>query len=353
MYAAILAGGSGRRFWPASRSARPKQFLDLTGGGSMLAVTWRRLSRIVPEDRILVLTVEEQLDLVLRELPRIERGNIFVEPVGRSTAPSLAVAGAMVMARGAEEPLLCCPADHLIENDDAFASDVAKAAEAAEAHDVLVTFGIRPVAPATGYGYIEAGEPIAEGVDILRVVRFHEKPDRRQAERYLSSGRFFWNSGIFLWRPSVFLSAWNRHLQEGTAPLRAIEAALAAGDIETVSTAYHRMPAVSVDYGILEKAEGVVVTPAGFGWSDVGSWDALAGVLPADASGNAAAGRVEVLDARDNILYNPRGLTAAVGVEGLIVAVEDGCVLVCRRGESERVRELLDRMQRQGRSEDL
>ncbi|MDD3643114.1 MAG: sugar phosphate nucleotidyltransferase [Candidatus Krumholzibacteria bacterium] len=352
MYAAILAGGTGRRFWPASRAARPKQFLDLTGGGSMLAVTRRRLGRLVPKDRIIVLTVREQLDLVRRELPDIDPGNIFAEPEGRSTAPSLAVACAMVRARGSDDPLLCCPADHLIDGDDSFASDVGTAAEAA-ASGVLVTFGVRPRYPATGYGYIEAGEPFGEGAVARRVVRFHEKPDREKAARYIETGRFFWNSGIFLWRPSVFLSAWDRHLPAGSEPLRRIAGALSAGDAGSAASEYRKMPSVSVDYGILEKAEEVVVVPARFGWSDVGSWDALAGLLPPDEQGNVCAGRMETIDARGNIIYNPGGLTAAVGIDDIIVAVDGGCVLVCRKGESERVRDLLDRLRDTGNTEDL
>jgi mannose-1-phosphate guanylyltransferase len=353
MYAAILAGGTGRRFWPASRAARPKQFLDLTGAGSMLAVTWRRLGRLVPEDRILVLTVREQIDLIRRELPDIDPRNIFAEPAGRSTAPSLAVACAMVRERGGDEPILCCPADHLIEGGELFASDVETATAAAASSDVLVTFGVPPSYPATGYGYIEAGEPFARGGPARRVARFHEKPDRERAERYLETGRFFWNSGIFLWRPSVFLSAWDRHLPEGTGPLQRIAGALSAGDLARVESEYAAMPSVSVDYGILEKADNVVVVPARFGWSDVGSWDALAGVLGADENGNVSTGRSETIDARGNIFYNPGGLTAAVGIDDVIVAVDGDCILVCRRGESERVRELLDRLQENGATEDL
>lgn len=353
MYAAILAGGTGRRFWPASRAARPKQFLDLTGAGSMISLTWRRLRRLVPADRILVLTVRDQLGLIRDELPDIDPDNIFAEPAGRSTAPSLAVASAMVAARGGDPPLLCCPADHVIEGDDEFASDVEVAAEAASAAEALVTFGVRPQYPATGYGYIEAGEPVDGLPGLRRVARFHEKPDRATAARYVDSGRFFWNSGIFLWRPSVFIEAWNRHLPEGTEPLRRIADALGERDAATIDAEYRRMPAVSVDYGVLEKEDRVVVVPAGFGWSDVGSWDALAGIHEADALGNVSAGRAETIDCRGSIFYNPGGLTAAIGVENVIVAVDGRCVLVCRRGESERVREILDRLEANDKTEYL
>jgi mannose-1-phosphate guanylyltransferase len=318
----------------------------------MLAITRRRLGRLVPRERIIVLTVREQLDLIRRELPDIDPCNIFAEPAGRGTAPSLAVACAMVAARGSDEPILCCPADHLIEGEEAFASDVETAAAAA-ALDLLVTFGVRPHYPATGYGYIEAGEPFGRPDGPRRVARFHEKPDREKAGLYLKTGRFFWNSGIFLWRPSVFLEAWDRYLPEGTEPLQRIAAALSVGDAKRAGSEYPLMPAVSVDCGILEKADRIVVVPARFGWSDVGSWDALSGVLKPDSRGNVSAGRIETIDSRGNIFYNPGGLTAAVGVDDLIVAVDGGCVLVCRRGESERVRELLDLLQAEGNTEVL
>jgi mannose-1-phosphate guanylyltransferase len=333
MYGVILAGGKGRRFWPYSRAAKPKQFLDVTGGGSMLALTYRRLAGLMPSDRILVLTTEDLVPLVRRELPRLGRDAVFTEPVG---------------------PFLVCPADHTIAKEGAFKRIALAAAGFAGRRDVLVTFGIVPSYPATGYGYVEAGVELEtkSGITLFKAKRFHEKPGAAKAAAYLRARRYYWNSGIFLWRPSVFLTAWSRYLPEGEAPLAEIERALGTRGLRrVVAREYPKMPAVSVDYGILEKTANVVVIPADIGWSDVGSWDSLFDLLRADRMGNTGAGRLELIDSRDNLFFNPEGVTAAVGVDNLIVVVEGKTVLVCRRGDSQRVREIIDRLEKKRRTD--
>ena len=348
MYAAILAGGKGKRFWPASTAGKPKQFLDITGKGSMLSLTWKRMRSFLPAERILLLTAADQVDAVMRDLPELPPENLFAEPVSRNTAPSLAAAAIMVRARGSDEPVLCCPSDHLITDEAEFESAVRIAAEAARSRDVLVTFGIEPASPATGYGYIETAGPASDGgtyIDV-EVKRFHEKPDRETARRYLESGNYYWNSGIFVWRPSVFIDAWDRFLPEGSELLKKLETAAVDGCLnETAGEHYGSMPSISVDFGILEKAGNVVVVPVSFGWSDVGSWDALEEILPMDAAGNAGTGEMELLDSKGNIIYNPDGFTVTIGVDDVIVAVSGGRVLICRKGESQRVREILDRLE--------
>ena len=208
-----------------------------------------------------------------------------------------------------------------------------------------MTFGIEPSCPATGYGYIEA-DGASAGAGPAKVRRFHEKPGRETAVSYLEKGGFYWNSGIFVWRPSVFIEAWNRLLPEGKDVLGGFEAAAASGDLHAHTLEkYGSMPSISVDFGILEKADNVVVLPVSFGWNDVGSWDALEEVLEADGSGNAGSGEMELIDSKRNIIYNPGGTTAMVGVDDVIVAVSGDNVLVCRRGESQRVREVLERLE--------
>jgi mannose-1-phosphate guanylyltransferase len=354
VYGVILAGGKGKRFWPFSRSSRPKQFLDVTGEGSMLSLTYHRLARFIPERDIILLTLEELIGLVKEELPRLSTENIFAEPVGRNTAPSIAVASLLVRRRGADEPFVVCPADHTIAKDDEFERLVRSATEVARRRDVLVTFGIIPEYPATGYGYIEAGAEVdaGGGASFYEAKRFHEKPDAETAAAYCSAGGFYWNSGMFVLRPSVYLRAWSRCLPAGEAPLRALEEALALGDIDRVARReYPKMPAISVDYGILEKSDNVVVVPADIGWSDVGSWDSIADLLPADAQGNVCSGEAVTVDTRNSIFFNPGGVSAAVGVDDIIVVVDGTTVLVCRRGESQRVREITDRLEQSGRNE--
>jgi mannose-1-phosphate guanylyltransferase len=306
------------------------------------------LVEFIPPERILLLTLEEHVSLVRADLPAIPDENIFAEPVGRNTAPSLAVAAEIVRQRDGESPVLCCPADHLIRDAGGFREIAAEAGSLAARRDVLVTFGILPRYPATGYGYIEA-DPSAERQDdhpFHRVLRFHEKPDREKAQEYIRSGTFYWNSGIFVWRPSVFLSAWERYLPEGAEPLGRIAETLRDGcNDDTVAVEYPKMPAVSVDYGILEKADNTVVFPVDLGWDDVGSWDALFDILERDGQGNVGDGVFEAIDSRGNCFFNPEGVTAAIGVEDIIVVVDRGVVLVCKRGQSQRVRELVDALE--------
>jgi mannose-1-phosphate guanylyltransferase len=217
-----------------------------------------------------------------------------------------------------------------------------------------VTFGVVPTSPATGYGYVETGPAIETrgGLRAFEARRFHEKPNARRAAAYVRSKRHYWNSGIFLWRPSVYLAAWDRHLPEGRAPLAAIGRALGTvGQRRVVAREYPKMPAISVDYGVLEKASNVVVVPADIGWSDVGSWDALFDLLRADRHGNVGKGRLELVDCRGSLFFNPGGTTAAVGVEDVIVVVEGATVLVCKRGESQRVREIIDRLKQERRTD--
>jgi mannose-1-phosphate guanylyltransferase len=354
MYGVILAGGKGTRFWPYSRAARPKQFLDITGGGSMLALTYRRLARLVPESRILVFTSEELVPLVRKELPALRGKAIFAEPVGRNTAPSIAVAAALVHRMGGDTPFLVCPADHAIADEPAFRRAVRAARIFAGMREALVTFGIVPSYPATGYGYVEAGSKLEarSGVALFEAKRFHEKPGAERAASYVRARRYYWNSGMFIWRPSVFRAAWARYLPEGEAPLAAIERALGTRDLRrVVQREYPKMPAVSVDYGILEKAANVVVVPADIGWNDVGSWDSLFDLLRADSRGNTGAGGLDLVDSSNNLFFNPEGETAAIGVDNLIVVVHGRTVLVCRRGDSQRVREIIARLERERRTD--
>ncbi len=320
----------------------------------MLRLTYARLSRFVSPDRMLVLTVAGMEDSIFAELPDIPKSNIFTEPVGRNTAPSLAVAAALASRAGDDAPMLCCPADHIIGDEEEFEKLALSASDLAAERDVLMTFGIEPTYPATGYGYIEAGESVAEleGRSFHRVGKFHEKPDISRAKGYLEKGSFYWNSGIFVWRPSVFIAAWERHVPDGVEPLREIAASLGtSSERAIVEEAYPRMPSISVDYAILEKADNVLVAPADLAWNDVGSWDALFDLLPAKRSGNIEKGYVKQIESKGNLFFNPDGVTVAIGIEDLIIVAREGTVLVCRRGESQRVRELIDKLEEDGRDD--
>ncbi len=319
-----------------------------------MRLTFERLAAFVPVERIVLLTTEELGPSIRSELPEIGEENIFLEPVGRNTGPSLAVASAIVDRKGGDAPMLCCPADHLIGDEEEFSSLVRAAARVARERDALVTFGIEPDGPETGYGYIEAGETIEEvdGRSFSKVARFHEKPDLEKARNYLLDGSFYWNSGIFLWRPSVFRSAWDRFVPESVASLDEISHSLGTVDMrETVAEVYPRLPSISVDYAVLEKAENVLVVPASLKWSDVGSWDALFDILPVDDEGNIGVGYVKALDSKGNLLFNPDGTIVTVGVEDVIVVVDGNDVLICGRGRSQMVKDMLEEIKKDGRTD--
>jgi len=348
VYGVILAGGKGKRFWPVSTKDRPKQLIDVSGKGSMLSVTYRRLSEFIPEEKIIVLASSGIEKSILEELHGQGEGNVFFEPEGRNTAPSIALASVIVKSLAGDEPFITCPADHLIEKEDLFAAAAGAASEVSMRHEVLVTFGIKPSFPATGYGYIEAREDFDSSgeFNFLKVRRFHEKPCLDEAARYLEDGSFFWNSGIFVWRPSVFLAAVEKHLPEAYEVLVRIEEAFKSGNFdEVMEREYPKMPSISVDYGILEKADNVVSLPVDIGWNDVGSWDALYEILDTDTDGNAIRGEHVLVDSKNNLVFNTEGLTALIGVEDLIVVASGGSILVCRRGESQRVKEIVERLE--------
>ena len=354
LYAVILAGGRGTRFWPVSRRKRPKQLIDITGRGSMLRLTYERLARIVPPERMILLTTEELRDSISEELPEIGDSNIFTEPMGRNTGPALAVASAYVRHKGGDAPMLCCPADHLIGDEKEFRELIEAAAEMAVQRDILVTFGIEPDNPATGYGYIEAGEKAGEkrGRSFYEVERFHEKPDLGMARSYLEKRNFYWNSGIFVWRPSIFLQAWEQYVPESVESLNDISRSFGTESMaDTVASLYGGFPSISVDYAVLEKAENVLVAPAVLEWSDVGSWDALYGVIPGDGSENIGVGYTKRLDSEGSLLYNPEGTTVLIGVEDVIVVVDGSDVLVCKRGHSQKVRAILEEIEKDGRTD--
>ncbi len=356
MYAVILAGGKGKRFWPASKENKPKQFLDISGDGSMLEVTLKRVSRLASLEKTIILTVENQVDMVKKILPDLPGENIVAEPAGKNTAPALALAALMVKSRSGDESYLVCPSDHLISKTDNFGEAVNRASKIAAREDLLVTFGIEPVYPSTGYGYIEAGERIdsGPGPGFFKVRRFHEKPDRRRAEEYLHKQGYYWNSGMFLWRPSVYMKAWKKFFPKSENQLDAISQSIGKESFSMVlREQYPLFPSISVDYGILEKADNVAVIPADLGWNDVGSWDALDDILARDRSGNVTLGNSISLDSTGCVFYSEDGLVASIGLEDIIIISAGKTVLACKRGESQKVREIVELIGKKGMDEFL
>lgn len=348
IHAVVMAGGSGTRFWPASRRARPKQFLEVVGGRSLLAQTIARLDGLVPLERTLVVTAASQAQLVRDELPELPAANVLAEPEARNTAPCVAWA-VHELARRAEDPEaavhVVLPADHVIEPTDAFQATVRAAAEDALASQGLLTFGIVPTFPAEGFGWIEGGEVAAEvGEHAVRTARrFVEKPDRATAKRFLEAGSYYWNSGMFVWSARAIEAALARHVPAAGAAFARLAEGAELADV------YRDLPAEPIDVAVFQKADNVRVMPVDYRWNDVGSWAALPDVLPTDAHGHVVAGGTRLVshDARDCIVHGSSArVTALVGVEGLVVVTTDDAVLVCPKDRAQDVKAIVEELGR-------
>ena len=344
VFAVIMAGGSGTRFWPASRKDRPKQFLPIGSAQSLLAQTARRLEGVVAAERVLVVCAAEQVERVRAELPGLPPENVLAEPVARNTAPCVALAAAEIASRESRSLQVVLPADHVIRPLESFHASLRAALSEAEQSGALVTFGIRPGFPATGFGYLEL-EDGPNGDGVLRVRRFVEKPDHERARTFLAGGRHLWNSGIFVWRTDAIRQALRDHLPEIAAALEGPPRG------EALAAAYAGLPSISIDYGVLERAAGVRALRVDYPWSDVGSWDALADVVEADDQGHVVAGGGELTsrDARDCVVYAEAGqLTALIGVNDLVVVRSGDCVLVCPRSRAQEVKDLVEQLKQSG-----
>jgi mannose-1-phosphate guanylyltransferase len=356
LHAVIMAGGGGTRLWPASRRRKPKQLLPLGAdpNESLLAATCRRLEPVVGNDRVWVVTAAEQAAAVSADLPRLPKRNLLSEPCPRNTAAAIGLAAVHLLHRDPEAVLGALPADHAIGDEKGYGEVIARAFALAETEEAIVTVGIRPTAPETGFGYLEPGAPAAAGARV--VARFVEKPVRAAAEDYVARG-FLWNGGLFFARARRLLDEIAQHLPSLAEGLDVIARALASGDdaaaAEATARVYPGLPSISIDHGVMEKTRGILVVPGDFGWNDVGAWSALAETRSADAAGNVCAGEVVAVDAAGNIVATDAGLVALVGVSGLVVVRAGNAVLVVPRARAQDVREIVARLGQDGREEYL
>ncbi len=349
LYAVIMAGGSGTRFWPASRSDRPKQFLPISSDRPMIAQTFARLEGFIPTERVLVVTSASQAQLVRECLPSLPEENLLAEPEARNTAPCIALAALEIEKRDPDAVQVVLAADHVIEPADAFQRTVAAAAEQAASGGYLITLGIRPDHPATGYGYIRAGEEIAriDDIPVYQVARFVEKPDRASADSFVKSGRFYWNSGMFIWSTASILEAFRTFLPEVHDGLRSVKT---EADLARV---YAGLPSTQVDKAILERTDNALMLPIDYRWNDVGSWAALDRVVEPDAQGNRASladGAQLIAEDAENCIAYAEGdqVIALLGVSDLVVVHAGNATLVCPRERAEEVKRLVERLKEEG-----
>ncbi len=335
IYVVIMAGGTGTRFWPYSRDAKPKQFLDVLGTGrSLLQMTFDRFKEITTEDKIWIVSNEKYQDLIKSQLPQLESHQILLETEKRNTAPCIAYASYKIMKKDPNAVLVISPSDHAIFNEKAFVNVINASAEAADADEKLITIGIRPNRPETGYGYIQyISQP---GVPVKKVKTFTEKPEADLAAKFLESGDFLWNSGIFVWSIDSIVKAFEEH-EEEIATLFADGLSEYYSDNEQafIRKAYSQCKNISIDYAIMEKASNVYVVPGEFGWSDLGSWNALHEIKEKDENDNVIEGDVMTYDSNDNYIKAKKNkITVVQGCEGFLIADFDDVLLICKKEDS-------------------
>lgn len=332
LYAIIMAGGRGERFWPAGRAVRPKQLLPLTSENTMIEETVQRLFPLIPPEQVLVITNKDYVDRI-RELLPIPPENVVGEPEGRDTAPCVALAAALVRRKDPAATMVMLPADHVIRPAKVFQDTLKRAAEQAQ-NGFLVTLGIPPTFPSTGYGYLHLDAEQDNGFH--RVLEFKEKPDRATAEAFLADGHYRWNSGIFIWRADVISDAFRQYVPELGAKLDA----WASGADFTLDFAECRK--ISIDYAVMEKADHVIAGDTSFEWNDIGSWSSLSTFLPRDGNGNACKGKTAILDSKNNVLFcDDDTLIGVIGMQNIVVVKSGNGILVCPLSEEQKVKQLL------------
>jgi mannose-1-phosphate guanylyltransferase len=352
----IMAGGKGERFWPKSRRAKPKQFLEIAGDGTMLQQTARRVCGLVDFDRIHVVAGAEYAPLVQEQLPELSAANFIIEPEGKNTAPCIGLAARFIEKSDPQAVIAVLAADHLIHDEAGFCGLLAQAAKLAEVSDGVVTLGIRPDRSETGYGYIQVGEVLPEFPGAFRVARFTEKPDAATAVSFVTSGEYLWNSGIFIWQAATIRRLIAEFLPELHHGLERIMITMGTPDYEAVlRREFAQLPSISVDYGILERAPEVYVIPAAIGWDDVGGWNALERAGAKDEAGNVLRGGEFALLETQGCIFDTTGkkLVAALGVRDLIFVETDDAILICPKDKAQEMKALIEKLKAEGKEKYL
>ena len=351
MYIVLMAGGIGSRFWPRSRRSVPKHFLNIVDKKSMIRLTYDRIKSLTSPDRIYVITNVDQKSLIEKQLPKIPKENIIAEPFGRNTAPCIGLAGAIIQSNGGDKDIMVVlPADHLISDNKNYKETIRAGVDFAKDNNTLITIGINPSYPEIGYGYIQLDsiEYEKDNIKIYKVKTFAEKPNLETAKRFLKSGDFLWNSGMFIWSVEVIMAEIEENLPELYEDLKKIRKAYKTSNFDkVVREVYSRTKSISIDYGILELAKNVVVIKSDFMWNDLGSWESVYNVLPKDKNKNVIHSRDSVIiNSNNNYFYSKDKLVAAIDVDGLVIIDMNDAILVCRKDKSQKVRSIVEYLEK-------
>ena len=355
MYHVIIAGGSGSRFWPKSRLDNPKQLLKIMGKETMIRLTYNRLREIADEDKIFIVASAKLSKLIQKDIPEIPKENFILEPSGKNTAPAIGLAALHIFKRDSNAIMGIYPADHLIVGNSKFTNIISRAEKMVEKKSCLITIGIKPTNPATGYGYIQYDSNKEMDVKgVYRVKTFAEKPEKETAEKFLISGEFLWNAGMFVWKAEIILLEMKTFMCELHDSLDAIYDALGTGQYETVlDREWELVQPESIDYGILEKAKNVYTIKADFEWNDLGTWQSLFNVLTKNKDSNFHDGDVISLKSDNNLIISPDRLTAVVGVNDMAIINLEDATLIVPHDKSEEVKDVVKMLQSMNKSEYL
>ena len=340
-YCVIMAGGTGVRFWPVSRAAKPKQFLDVADTGkTFIQSTYERFLKVVPQENILIVTGDRYRDIVMEQLPYLAPENLLLEPYSRNTAPCIAYAAYTLLKRDPLARMVVTPSDHMIDNEELFAETIRNAFDHIEGNDVLMTLGVVPTRPDTNYGYIQAcgGSDVYKNDRPMQVKTFTEKPDRELAKVFISTGEFFWNAGIFLWKAETIRKKMEKYLPEVTGLFKGWESALGTSvENEFIAKAYTGCRNISIDYGVMEKTDEAWMYPVKFGWSDVGTWESLYNIIPdKDAYGNAVSAEKTLIENTSGVLVvspEKKKLIAIKGLEDYMVVDTEDVLVICPKDD--------------------
>lgn len=344
LFALVMAGGIGSRFWPRSKEKTPKQLLKIFGENTMIQDTVARLNGVIPNENIFIITNKVQREEIIMQIPGIPQENILEEPFGRNTAACIGLASIMIEGKSKDAVTIVLPADHIIRDKVTFHNNIISAAKFANESKGLVTIGIIPTRPETGYGYIQIDDSIVSD-NIHKVLTFAEKPNYATAVRFLESGDFLWNSGMFIWRIDAILEEIRKFMPELYEGLETIKKSMHAPNFgEVLSNVYGQLKNVSIDYGIMEKSQRVFLTKGDFSWSDVGSWEEVYQLSEKNEDGNAIVGKVFTDDTSESYIYSPNKFTAVIGAENFIVINSDDALLICRRDKAQDVKKVIEHL---------